>query len=324
MSRGTATLRRVLPMVGRRLALVVPLLAIVTLIAFSLVFLIPGDPAEKVAGEGATVAQVEAVRIDLGLDRPVWEQFGSFLLGLAQGDLGTSYTFKTPVLDMVLSRMPVTVSLTAVALTIALLIGIPAGVLAGRRAGRWEDRAVTVGSTMGLATPNYVLGLLLAMFFGVQLGWLPAAGYSPLSEGWWDWLSHLLLPGIALGLVAAAEIARQLRASLASVLQQDYVRTALAKGMSSRTIVWKHALKNALMPVVTIFGIQVGYLLGGTAVIETVFGIQGLGDFAVRAVLSGDLPAIQGMVVITVGVTVLASLAVELTYGYLNPRGETQ
>jgi peptide/nickel transport system permease protein len=324
MSRGTATLHRVLPMVGRRLALVVPLLAIVTLVAFSLVFLIPGDPAEKVAGEGATVAQVEAVRVDLGLDRAVWEQFGSFLLGLAQGDLGTSYTFKTPVLDMILARMPVTVSLTVVALAIALLIGIPAGVLAGRRAGRLEDRAVTVGSTIGLATPNYVLGLLLAMFFGVQLGWFPAAGYTPLAEGWWAWLSHLLLPGLALGLVAAAEIARQLRASLASVLQQDYVRTALAKGMSSRTIVWKHALKNALMPVVTVFGIQVGYLLGGTAVIETVFGIQGLGDFAVRAVLAGDLPAIQGMVVVTVGVTVLASLAVDLTYGYLNPRGETQ
>ncbi|MDN5896471.1 MAG: ABC transporter permease [Nocardioides sp.] len=323
MSTG-AVAQRTLSMLGRRLLTLVPLLGIVSLATFSLVFLIPGDPAEKIAGEGASAAQVEAVRTDLGLDHPAYQQFATFLGNLAQGDLGTSYTFRSPVSDMIFNRMPITVSLTLVAMLFALLIGIPAGVFAARRAGRWQDRVVTVGSTLGLATPNFVLGLLLALIIGVELKFLPATGYAPLSEGFWPWLEHLILPGFALGVIAAAEIARQLRASLSDVLRQDYVRTAVAKGMLPRTVVWKHALKNAMMPVVTVVGIQIGYLLGGTAVVETVFGIQGLGDFAVRSVLAGDLPAIQGMVVFAVLITVTASLVVDMTYGYLNPRGESQ
>jgi len=311
-------------MLGRRLLALVPLLVIVSLATFSLIFLIPGDPAHRIAGEGATEAQVDAVRSDLGLDQPYYEQFLSFLGNLLQGDLGTSYTFRTPVWEMISARMPITVSLTLVAMVFALLIGIPAGVFAARRAGRWQDRVVTVGSTLGLATPNFVLGLLLTLVIGVKLQWLPATGYVEMAEGFWPWLSHLLLPGFALGVIAAAEIARQLRASLADVLRQDYVRTAVAKGMLPNAVVWKHGLKNALMPVVTVVGIQTGYLLGGTAVVETIFGIQGLGDFAVRAVLAGDLPAIQGMVVFAVIITVAASLVVDLTYGYLNPRGESQ
>ncbi|WP_244928778.1 ABC transporter permease [Nocardioides sp. W7] len=311
-------------MLGRRLVALVPLMAIVSLATFSLVLLIPGDPAHRIAGEGATEAQIEAVRTDLGLDRPAYEQFASFLGNLVQGDLGTSYTFRTPVWDMIVARLPITISLTLVAMAVALLIGIPTGVLAARRAGRWEDRVVTVGSTLGLATPNFVLGLLLTLIIGVKLQWLPATGYVELSEGFWPWLEHLILPGFALGVVAAAEIARQLRASLADVLRQDYVRTAVAKGLLPGAVVWKHGLKNAMMPVVTVVGIQTGYLLGGTAVVETIFGIQGLGDFAVRAVMAGDLPAIQGMVVFAVTITVLASLLVDLTYGYLNPRGESQ
>ncbi len=311
-------------MLGRRLVALVPLLGIVTLATFSLIFLIPGDPAHRIAGEGATAEQVAAVRSDLGLDQPLHQQFLTFLGNLLQGDLGTSYTFRTPVWDMISARMPITISLTVVAMVFALLIGIPAGVLAARRAGKWQDRVVTVGSTLGLATPNFVLGLLLTLVIGIKFQWLPATGYVEMAEGFWPWLSHLLLPGFALGVIAAAEIARQLRASLADVLRQDYVRTAVAKGMLPGTVVWKHGLKNALMPVVTVVGIQTGYLLGGTAVVETIFGIQGLGDFAVRAVLAGDLPAIQGMVVFAVIITVTASLVVDLTYGYLNPRGESQ
>ncbi len=323
MSTGVVA-RRTASMLGRRLLALIPLLAIVSLATFSLVFLIPGDPAHRIAGEGASEAQIEAVRSDLGLDQPAYQQFATFIGNLAQGDLGTSYTFRTPVWDMISARLPITVSLTLVAMVIALLIGIPTGVLAARRAGRWQDRVVTVGSTLGLATPNFVLGLLLTLVIGVKFQWLPATGYAEMSEGFGLWLKHLLLPGFALGIVAAAEIARQLRASLADVLRQDYVRTAVAKGMLPRSVVWKHGLKNALMPVVTVVGIQTGYLLGGTAVVETIFGIQGLGDFAVRAVMSGDLPAIQGMVVFAVLITVTASLLVDLTYGYLNPRGESQ
>lgn len=313
---------RVLRMVYRRLLTVAPLLVIVSLATFSLVFLIPGDPAQRIAGDGASPEKIDAVRQQLGLDLPVVQQYWNFLTGLLQGDLGTSFTFRTPVSELILDRLPVTLSLTAVAMVVALLIGIPAGVLAGRRVGRWQDRMMTFGSTLGLATPNFVLGLLLTLVVGVELQWLPATGYVPLSAGVWPWLSHLLLPGFALGVVAAAEIARQLRASLAEVLRQDYVRTATAKGMLPHTVVWKHALKNAMMPVVTVVGLQVGYLLGGTAVIETVFGVKGLGDFAVQSVLAGDLPAIQGMVVFAAAIAITASLLVDLAYGYLNPRGE--
>lgn len=319
-----SALRRMLPIVGRRLAMVVPLMFVVILVSFSLMFLIPGDPAHRIAGEAATPEQIEAVRHDLGLDQPVAVQLLTYIKGLLTGDLGTSYTFKTPVLDMILTRLPITVSMIVVAMGFALLIGVPAGVWAGRRAGAWQDRAVTTVSTLGLATPNFVLGLLLVLVLGVWSGLLPATGYTSISEGLWPWLRHLLMPGFALGAVAAAEIARQLRAAMADAMRRDYVRTAIAKGMLPRAVIWRHALKNALMPVVTVVGIQVGYLLGGTAVVETVFGLKGLGDFAVQAVLAGDIPAIQGMVVFAVGIVVLLSLAVDLTYSYLNPRGEAQ
>ncbi|MGY1814528.1 ABC transporter permease [Blastococcus sp. SYSU D00820] len=313
---------RVLRLVGRRLLALVPLLLIVTLLTFSLVLLIPGDPAARIAGEAATPEQVEMVRTELGLDQPLLVQYGSFVGGLLRGDLGTSFTYSVPIADILLDRLPITLSLAVVAIVMALVIGIPAGMIAGRRAGRWPDRAVTVASTLGLATPNFVLALLLILVVGISLRWLPATGYAPLSEGFGEWLSYLLLPGLALGVVCAAEIARQLRSAMVGVLRQDYVRTAVAKGLRPRAVVGRHALKNALMPVVTVIGIQIGYMLGGTAVIESVFGIKGLGDFAVQSVLNGDLPAIQGMVVFAVLITVVASLLVDISYGYLNPRGE--
>lgn len=315
---------RLLPLIGRRLLMIVPLLLIVTMITFSLVLLIPGDPAARIAGEAATAQQVAQVRTDLGLDESVPVRYLSFVYDTARGDLGTSYTFHTPIRQMLAERLPVTLSLTFVAMVMAVLVGIPVGVLAARRKGRWQDRAVTVGSTLGLATPNFVLAMMLVLVLAIKTQVLPATGYQPLSAGVGQWLKHLILPGTALGLVAAAEIGRQLRSSMVHTLQQEYIRTATAKGMRSRTVVWRHALKNALMPVVTVVGMQVGYMLGGTAVIESVFGIKGLGDFAVQAVLNSDLPAIQGMVILAVSVTVLASLVVDISYAFLNPRGENR
>lgn len=315
---------RLLPLIGRRLLMIVPLLLIVTMITFSLVLLIPGDPAARIAGEAATAQQVAQVRTDLGLDKSVPVRYLSFVYDTVRGDLGTSYTFHTPIRQMLAERLPVTLSLTLVAMVMAVLVGIPVGVLAARRKGRWQDKAVTVGSTLGLATPNFVLAMMLVLFLAIKTQVLPATGYQPMSAGLDQWLKHLILPGTALGLVAAAEIGRQLRSSMVHTLQQEYIRTATAKGMRSRTVVWRHALKNALMPVVTVVGMQVGYMLGGTAVIESVFGIKGLGDFAVQAVLNSDLPAIQGMVILAVSVTVLASLVVDISYAYLNPRGENR
>lgn len=221
---------------------------------------------------------------------------------------------------MIVDRLPVTVSLTLVSVLVALAVGIPAGIIGGSRPGSWQDRTTSLGSTLGVATPNFVLGLILVLVFSLQLKALPATGYTPLAKGLWPWLSHLLLPAIALGLAAAAEIARQLRSSMIDVMQQDYVRTATAKGLGRRAVLWKHALKNAFIPTATVLGMQIAFLLGGTAVIESVFGLKGLGDFAVQAVLSGDLPAIQGVVIFGVFATVVMSLLVDISYGYLNPR----
>ncbi|MFD4181228.1 ABC transporter permease [Rhodococcus sp. NPDC058514] len=309
-----------LRLIASRLLAVIPLLLIATAITFSLVFLIPGDPAHRIAGESATPEQVEMVRQELGLDRPVVVQYVNFLTGLLQGDLGTSFTYKAPVLDMIVDRIPVTLSLAIVSVVIALLIGIPAGIIGGSRPGSWQDRVSSVGSTLGVATPNFVLALLLILVFAMNLKMLPATGYAPLSKGLWPWLSHLLLPAVALGVAAAAEIARQLRSSMIDVMQQDYVRTATAKGLPRRTVLVKHALKNAFIPTATVLGMQIAFLLGGTAVIEAVFGLKGLGDFAVQAVLSGDLPAIQGVVIFGVLATVVMSLVVDISYGYLNPK----
>ncbi|NGP06557.1 ABC transporter permease [Rhodococcus sp. 14C212] len=309
-----------LRLIGQRLLAVLPLLLIATAITFGLIFLIPGDPAHRIAGETATPEQIELVRTELGLDQPVVVQYADFLGGLVRGDLGTSFTYKAPVLEMIVDRLPVTVSLTLVAVLVALAVGIPAGIVGGSRPGSWQDRATSVGSTLGVATPNFVLGLILVLVFALQLRMLPATGYTPLAKGLWPWLSHLLLPAIALGLAAAAEIARQLRSSMIEVMQQDYVRTATAKGLGRRSVLWKHALKNAFIPTATVLGMQIAFLLGGTAVIESVFGLKGLGDFAVQAVLSGDLPAIQGVVIFGVFATVVMSLLVDISYGYLNPR----
>lgn len=309
-----------LRLISSRLVAVLPLLLIATAITFSLIFLIPGDPAHRIAGESATPEQVESVRQQLGLDQPVVVQYMHFLTGLLQGDLGTSFTYKAPVLDMIVDRIPVTLSLAVVSVLVALVIGIPAGIVGGSRPGSWQDRVSSVGSTLGVATPNFVLALLLVLLFSMNLKMLPATGYAPLSKGLWPWLSHLLLPAIALGVAAAAEIARQLRSSMIDVMQQDYVRTATAKGLPRRTVLVKHALKNAFIPTATVLGMQIAFLLGGTAVIESVFGLKGLGDFAVQAVLSGDLPAIQGVVIFGVLATVVMSLVVDISYGYLNPK----
>lgn len=309
-----------LRLIGQRLVAVIPLLLIATAITFGLIFLVPGDAAHRVAGETATPEQIEAVRVQLGLDQPVIIQYLDFVGGLAQGDLGKSFTYQAPVLEMIVDRLPVTFSLAMVAVVVALVIGIPAGIIGGSRPGSWQDRTTGLGATLGVATPNFVLGLILVLVFSLTLRVLPATGYTPLGKGLWPWLSHLLLPAIALGLAAAAEIARQLRSSMIEVMQQDYVRTATAKGLSRRNVLWKHALKNAFIPTATVLGMQIAFLLGGTAVIESVFGIKGLGDFAVQAVLSGDLPAIQGVVIFGVFATVVMSLLVDISYGYLNPK----
>jgi peptide/nickel transport system permease protein len=304
----------------QRLLALIPLLLIVSLMVFSLVLLIPGDPAYLLAGEDATPEEVEAIREEMGLNRPVLVRYVAWLAAVVQGDLGTSLFSDQPVLDVILERLPVTLSLALAAAGFALVISIPAGLVAGTRPGRMADRVVTVGSSIGLAVPNFWLGLMLVLVLAINNPWFPATGYTPLGESLVGWWQHIVLPAFTLGLSASAILTRQLRGAMIDIMQQDYVRTARAKGLPYRKVVAKHALKNAAIPMVTILGLQVNGLLGGTVIIEQIFGMPGIGQLAVASVFTRDLPMIQGVVIMAVFVAVLVNLLVDISYGYFNPK----
>lgn len=304
----------------QRLLAMVPLLLIVSLLVFSLVLLIPGDPAYQLAGEDATPEEVAKIREAMGLNDPVLVRYGRWIGGVLQGDLGTSLFSDQPVLDVILERLPVTLSLAVAAILIALAIAIPAGIVAGTRPGRLGDRVVTVGSSIGLAVPNFWLGLMLVLLLAIREPWFPATGYVPLSEGLFDWWAHIALPAFTLGLSAAAILTRQLRGAMVDVMHQDYVRTARAKGLGEAVVTVKHAFKNAAIPMVTILGVQANSLLGGTIIVEQIFGMQGIGQLAVASVFTRDLPMIQGVVIMAVLVAVLVNLLVDISYGYFNPK----
>ena len=304
----------------QRFLALIPLLLLVSLLVFSMVLLIPGDPAYLLAGEDATPEEVEAIREAMGLNEPVLVRYAHWLGGLLQGDLGTSLFSDQPVLDVILERLPVTLSLAVTAIVIALAISIPAGIIAGTRAGSLPDRLVTLGASVGLAVPNFWLGLMLVLLLAIRHPWFPATGYVPLSVSPLGWWSHIALPAVTLGLAAAAILARQLRGAMMDVMQHDYVRTAQAKGLPRRKVVAKHALKNAAIPMVTILGVQANSLLGGTIIVEQIFGMPGIGQLAVASVFTRDLPMIQGVVIMAVVVAVAVNLVVDLSYGYFNPK----
>lgn len=305
---------------ARRILMIFPLLVIVSLIVFTLVLLIPGDPAITISGENATEQQIEDTRERLGLNDPVLVQYGRWAGKAVQGNLGQSLFSSRSVSGAIIERFPVTFSLTLAAMVVALAISIPAGIIAAMKRGRLPDRGATLFASMGIAMPNFWLGILLILAFAIATPIFPAVGYTPLEEGLGAWARSLVLPGIALGMAAAAETTRQLRSSLYDVLQQDYIRTARAKGMGGFKVVGKHALKNAAVPVVTVIGFQVAFLLGGTVIIEQVFGMPGLGGLAISAVLERDIPMIQGIVVVTALIVMLINLLVDLSYAYLDPR----
>lgn len=303
-----------------RILATIPVLVLVTFVVFGLVLLIPGDPAATIAGPDATVEDVAAVRERLGLDRPVLVQYWDWVTGALAGDLGTSLYTSRPVAASIGDGLPVTLSLTALALVISLVIAVPTAIASALRRGTWVDRVATIGSSLGIALPSFWLGLVFVLVFSLALGWLPATGYVPLNEDPGAWLRHLLLPSVTLGIAAAAESTRQLRGSILGVLQQDYVRTARAKGLLERTVLGKHVLKNAGVPLVTVLGLQVTTMLGGAVLVEQVFGVPGLGLVAIGAVTTRDVPVIQGIVLVAVLVAVVCNLLVDLTYGYLNPK----
>jgi peptide/nickel transport system permease protein len=304
----------------RRVLSTIPVMAVVALFVFSLLYIAPGDPAAVIAGDQATPADVERIRQSLGLDRPFLIRFGEWCWQILHGDLGTSIFTNLPVANLIAQRIEPTLSLMAVTLVFAVCIAVPMGVVAAWKAGTWIDRAIMAFAVLGFSVPVFVVGYLLAYIFALQLDWLPVQGYTPLSNGLWPWLENLILPAVALGSVYVALIARITRAAMLEVLQQDYIRTARAKGMGQTDLLFVHALKNAAVPIVTVIGIGIALLIGGAVVTETVFAIPGVGRLTVDAILRRDYPVIQGIVLLFSFVYVLVNLVIDLLYTVLDPR----
>jgi peptide/nickel transport system permease protein len=304
----------------RRILATIPVMAVVAIFVFALLYLSPGDPAAIIAGDTATVEDIVRIRAKLGLDEPVYIQFGSWVWRLLQGDLGISIFTNLPVSKLIEQRLEPTVALTITTLIISVLAAIPMGVLAAWKAGSWIDRVVMVFAVLGFSVPIFVLAYMLIFVFAIWADLLPVQGYVSITSGFWPFLSHMILPSAALGMVFAALIARITRASMLDVLAQDYIRTAQAKGLGSQQVLIGHALKNAAVPIVTIIGIGVALLIGGVVVTETVFAIPGLGRLTVDAILRRDYPIIQGIILIFSGAYVLINLLVDLSYTLIDPR----
>ena len=304
----------------RRVLATIPVMAIVALFVFSLLYLAPGDPAAVIAGDQASPEDVEKIRKSLGLDRPFLVRFTEWSLQVLSGDLGISMFTGLPVTELIRQRIEPTLSLMVVTLFLAIGVAVPAGVIAAWKAGTWIDRTVMAFAVLGFSVPVFIIGYLLAYIFALQLDWLPVQGYTPISRGFWPWLENLILPAIALGFVFMALIARITRATMLEVLSQDYVRTARSKGVGEGSILFVHALKNAAVPIVTVIGIGVALLIGGAVVTESVFAIPGLGRLTVDAILRRDYPLIQGLVLLFSFVYVLVNLAIDLSYTLLDPR----
>jgi peptide/nickel transport system permease protein len=304
----------------RRVLATIPVMAIVALFVFSLLYLAPGDPAAVIAGDQATPQDVERIRASLGLDRPYLIRFGEWFWNILNGDMGVSIFTNLPVTTMIKQRIEPTLSLMVLTLCLAVSVAVPMGVVAAWKQGTWVDRAVMGFAVLGFSVPVFVVGYVLAYVFALELDWLPVQGYTPFSTGFVPWLENLILPAIALGMVYIALIARITRATMLEVLQQDYIRTARAKGAGQANILFLHALKNAAVPIVTVIGIGVALLIGGAVVTESVFAIPGLGRLTVDAILRRDYPVIQGVILLFSFVYVLVNLAIDLLYTLFDPR----
>ncbi|MGH7105162.1 MAG: ABC transporter permease [Acetobacteraceae bacterium] len=304
----------------RRLGSTIIVMLLVGIFVFALLHIAPGNPAAIIAGDNATPAQIASIRQQLGLADPLSVQFVRWFWHLLHGNFGISIFSDTPVITLIGQRLPATLSLTLLTISFAVIIAVAAGVIAAWRAGGLIDGSLMGFAALGFSTPVFVVGYFLIYFFSIRLRWLPVQGYVPLSQGVWPWLSHLILPTIALGLAYVALIARITRASMLEVMAEDYIRTARAKGATTRAILFRHALKNAGVPIVTVIGIGVALLISGVVVTETVFNIPGVGRLAVDAITNRDYPIIQGVMVIFSGAYVVINLLVDLSYTLIDPR----
>ena len=306
--------------VFKRILAVIPVLGIVAVIVFLLMHLSPGDPAALIAGDTASSADVERVRHLLGLDRPLFEQFFSWLWRLMQGDLGVSVFTGLPVTTMIGQRIEPTLWLTFLTITFAVVLAVPMGIVAAWKADTWIDRTLMALAVMAFSLPVFLIGYLFIFGFSIKLGWLPVQGFHSISEGFVPFIKHLILPAVSGGLVYMALIARMTRATMLEVLGEDYIRTARARGVGSKRLLLRHALKNAAVPIVTTIGLGIALLLGGVIVTESVFAIPGIGRLTVDSVLRHDYPVIQGIVLVVAAVYVFINLAIDLLYTVLDPR----
>ena len=313
----TQAVRRVGRRLLKRTLTTLPVLWLVVTVVFLLIHLVPGDPIVQMLGEGATAADISALRHSYGLDAPLGEQYLRYWRGIAHGNLGQSLRLHDSVLHLILQRYPYTLALTAAAMLLGAGIAIPAGVYSATRRDKWQDRLLGVGSLFGLSFPNFALGPILIVVFSIGLGWLPVSG---AGTGGFDFLKHLILPAITLALGVSAILTRMVRTSMLEELGQDYVRTARAKGLSGHTVVYRHALRNALNPVLTVLGLQFGSLLAGAIVTETIFGWPGLGRLTLSAISNRDYALVQGCI-LAVGLTYVAvNLLTDWMYWLTDPR----
>ncbi|WP_029003041.1 ABC transporter permease [Azorhizobium doebereinerae] len=305
---------------SRRVLAAIPVMGVVALFVFLLLRLPPGDPAAIIAGDTATPAQLEAIRSGLGLDKPIPVQFITWIGQLAQGDLGTSLISKTPVTTLIGQRLGPTLSLALITMVLSIVIAVPLGVLAAWKHGTFVDSIVMAISVLGFSVPVFVIGYVLIQVFAINLRWFPVQGFSNIENGLGPFALRATLPAFTLASIYVALIARMTRASLLDVLGEDYIRTARAKGVTERKVLFRHALRNSAVPILTVIGTGFALLISGVVVTESVFNIPGLGRLIVDAVLARDYPVIQGLILLTSGIYVLINLLVDLSYSLLDPR----
>ncbi|MFZ0211721.1 MAG: nickel ABC transporter permease [Candidatus Acidiferrales bacterium] len=302
--------------ISLRLAYSLPALWLILTMVFLLAHIVPGDPVQQMLGEGATASDLLQLRHALGLDQPLPEQYGHYLSGVVRGNLGESFRFQQPVLRVVLEHYPATLELALAALIVCCAIGIPAGIISAQRRATPTDHAIGFFTLLGLSIPNFALGPLLILIFSVWIGWLPVSGRGGPS--------HLILPAVTLGAALAAILTRMVRTSVLEQLGSDYVRTARAKGLTERAVLLRHAFRNALIPILTILGLQFGTLLAGTIVTETIFSWPGIGRLAVQAIEARDYPLLQGCILVIAVSYVLVNLLTDFVYAFADPRVRLQ
>jgi peptide/nickel transport system permease protein len=306
--------------IARRLLSAIPVLFVVSLVTFLIMWLVPGDVSAEIGGTDATPQQIQQIREQLGIDRPLLERALNWYGDLLHGDLGYSYLLNRSVVDAVLERVPVTLSLAGLALVLAIIMGTLLGIVAAVRHNSWLDQGSMIAALIGLSIPDFWFGLVLIILFGVTLGWLPTGGFVPITEDFVGWARTMTLPALTLAFTQMGVIARMTRSAMLDVLDQDFVRTARAKGMRSGTVIFKHALRNALVPIVTVAGVTAGVLLSGAVVIETVFSLPGVGRLIVGSIQRRDFPVIQGGLLVTASIFVFVNIVVDMLYGWLDPR----